>query len=337
MRRWRHGLVVGKFRPPHRGHGLLIETALARVEQLTVMVFADVSDTLPVDLRAGWLRELYPTADVRVYVSTGLDPDDSRLWAELTRMWLGRAPDVVFSSEDYGERYAHFLGCEHVSVDPGRTRVPISASRVLARPLAHLDFLAPCVRAHFIPRIAIVGADSTGKTTLARALAARYGTTWVPEYGRTYWDGLLTLPRIVSALPDYLHIVATQHALEDHLARHANRVLLCDTDALTTRLWHERLVGFDAPELRALVRPDRYALYLLTGGEVPWEADGTREALADRAQFHGRFGQELATLGVPVVEVAGPPEDRLRRAGRAIDRLLAAGGDPLASAEAGGA
>ena len=156
MTRWRRGLVIGKFRPPHKGHGLLIETALARVDQLTVMVCADVSDSIPADLRAAWPRDLYPTAGVRVVNATGHDPDDSAMQARLTRGWLGAAPDVVFTSEAYGPRYARHLGCAHVAIDPERARVPVSGSRVLAEPPPHLAELEPPVRAYFVPWVVLV-------------------------------------------------------------------------------------------------------------------------------------------------------------------------------------
>jgi HTH-type transcriptional regulator, transcriptional repressor of NAD biosynthesis genes len=230
----------------------------------------------------------------------------------------------------YGEAYAGFMGSVHVCVDRAREAVPISASRILARPLAHLEFLEPCVRAYFIPRVAIVGADSTGKTTLARALAAHYRTTWVPEYGRTYWDGLLTLGEVRSTTADFVHIAEAQHRMEDMLARSANRVLICDTDALTTYLWHERYLGSDAPAVRALAAARRYALTILTGDEVPWEDDGTRDRFDDRPRFHARFRAELEALGRPFITLDGPPERRLAAAVEATERMLAEADDGTA-------
>ena len=260
MTRWRRGVIFGKFRPPHKGHGYLIWTALEQVDALTVIVCDDASDSIPANLRAVWLREIFPTVDVRVYGTTGYD-DDSQLWATLTRAWLGAAPDVVFTSEGYGDCFARILGCEHVCVDRERTHVPISASQILARPLAHLDYLEPCVRAYFVLRVGLVGAESTGKTTLARQLAERYRTVWVPEYGRVYTEVMPDPDAIAWASPDFVHIAKVQAEMEDMLARHAKRLLLCDTDPFTTWLWHERYVGADLPAVRAIVagrpvRPD---------------------------------------------------------------------------------
>jgi HTH-type transcriptional regulator, transcriptional repressor of NAD biosynthesis genes len=320
--RWSRGLVIGKFRPPHPGHGLLIETALAEVERLTVLVCADDADRVPSFLRANWLRELYPSADVRVVETTGYDADDSRLWAELTRNWLGRAPDVVFTSEAYRPTFARELRCAHVAVDPDRHRVPMRASRILEDPTAYMDDLAPCVRAYFVPRVVLVGAESTGKTTLARALAAHYATVWVPEYGRLFSEGML--PRGYTwATADFVHIAEAQQRLEDQLARKASRVVICDTDAWATSLWHERYLGGDLPDSGALFSRRWSALYLLAGDEIAWEDDGTRDRQAERHWFQNRFRAALDARRVPVVSLEGSPEQRQAVAVAAIDRMLA--------------
>src|SRR5215208_6130186 len=323
MSRWEHGLAIGKFRPPHKGHGLLIRTALARVDRLTILVCADASDPIPAQLRADWLRELHPSAQVRVVETTGHAPDDSSLWAELTLGWLGRAPDVVFTSEPYGDGYARYLQCAHVEVDIRRSQVPVAASQILARPLAHLEWLEPCVRAYFVPRVVLVGAESTGKTTLAQALAAHYRTAWVPEYGRTYSEGMLGSHAGGWTTADFVHIAEAQQRLEDMLARHAHRVLICDTDAFATWLWHERYLRADAPTVRALADARRYALYVLTGDEIPWEDDGTRDRADERHWFQARFRAELESQGKPCIAVEGPLERRLADATALVDRLVA--------------
>jgi NadR type nicotinamide-nucleotide adenylyltransferase len=318
---WREGLVIGKFRPPHKGHGWLIESALAGVKHLVVIVCADDSDTISAECRGSWLREIYPSAEVRVVESTSYDPDDSELWAKLTVMWLGRAPDVVFTSEAYGEPFARALGCDHVLVDPGRERFPVSGSAVLKDPLAHLEFLEPCVRAFFIPRVVIVGAESTGKTTLARALADHYNTVWVPEYGRLFSEGML--PHGYSwHTNDFVHIARAQQSLADQLARKAEEVLICDTDAFATWLWHQLYLGSDAAAVKAIAEQARAALYLLAGDDVDWEDDGTRDRPNQRQWFQNRFRDELAASGRRWVEILGPHAERMAAAVGEIDGLL---------------
>lgn len=170
-------VVIGKFLPPHRGHSYLIERAGAEADRVVVIVCARTDDLVPADVRAAMLAELHPGA--RVTVTPDDIPDDrgeatSKAWAERTLDLLGAAPDVVCSSEEYGPRYARFLGARHVSVDPGRQRYPISGTAVRADPWGTADFLAPTVKAWFVRRVCVVGAESTGTTTLARDLP---GTT----------------------------------------------------------------------------------------------------------------------------------------------------------------
>ncbi|HEY1107306.1 MAG TPA: histidine kinase, partial [Opitutaceae bacterium] len=108
------GLVIGKFLPPHHGHKLLIDHAIAASARVVVIVCGKPTDPVPAELRGAWLREIHPEAEVMV-IDDRYDENDSRVWAENTLRWLGRAPDVVFTSEDYGERYAALMGSRHMS------------------------------------------------------------------------------------------------------------------------------------------------------------------------------------------------------------------------------
>jgi NadR type nicotinamide-nucleotide adenylyltransferase len=181
-------------------------------------------------------------------------------------------------------------------------------------------------------RVVLVGAESTGKTTLARRLAAHYQTAWVPEYGRPYWEGLLPSSTAAYTTADFVHIAEIQQQMEDMLARHANRVLICDTDAFTTWLWHELYLGTsgettvetDAAAVKAVADRHQHDLHILAGTDIPWEDDGTRDRPGQRAWFQERFRQELTASGRPFVEVSGSVDERLAKAVAAIDGLLVA-------------
>lgn len=313
------GLVVGKFYPPHRGHQHLIETALAQVDHLTIILCWRPEERIAGELRRRWLAELYPQATVLAIHDT-YDADDSRLWAENTIRWLGAAPDAVFTSEDYGHTYAHYLGCRHVQVDRDRVRVPVSGTAVRRDPWAHREFLDPIVRAHFLHRIRIVGAESTGTTTLAEALARHLGTVWVPEFGRLFAAWKDAQPGAPWLSSDFATIARTQLAWEDAAARVADRYLVCDTDAFATALWHRAYLGYPSPEVEAIAGERRYALTLLTDIDIPFAQDGTRDERR-RETMHRWFLDELAARGEPYQLIAGSPAARLATAAAAIDAL----------------
>jgi NadR type nicotinamide-nucleotide adenylyltransferase len=237
------------------------------------------------------------------------EDDNSKFWAEYTIQILGCAPDVVFTSEDYGEPYAHFLGCRHVMVDRERKHVPVWAWEIRSHPLRQWEFLEPCVRAYFARRIWVVGAESTGTTTLARQLAEHYKTVWVPEYGRDHCERLqaagVDLWRYRGQSEEFLEIARKQQETEDCLAREANRILICDTDVLSTGIWHERYMKMRSPEVESIAAAHRHDLYLLTDCDLPFVQDGLRDGESSREWMTQRFKQVLTERGVPWVKILG--------------------------------
>lgn len=319
----RHGLIVGKFYPPHRGHKHLIDFARSRVEELSVIVCQKPGESPCGELRAAWLRAIHPDAQV-LLIDDVYDEQDSRVWAENSVRWLGFAPDVVFTSEDYGERFAHFLGCEHILVDKDREAVPISGTAVRSNPLSCWEFLEPPVRAWYAKRICLVGAESTGKTTLAQMLAERYQTVWVPEYGREYSERKLADDGEYHWRSEEFTVIAqTQCEREDEAARRANKILICDTDAFATSVWHRRYMSDRSPEVEAIAaehhRPD---LYLLTDVNTPFVQDGTRDGELIREWMHNTFVCELTAQRRPFRLISGALEDRFDRAVEYIDEMI---------------
>lgn len=320
------GFVVGKFYPPHRGHTRLIRTARAQVDRLVVLLPHHPSQTISGELRKAWLEEIHP--DCAIHLVPDEHEDDTAAWARFTIEHLGRAPDIVFSSEDYGPRFAALMGSRHVMVDRHRSTVPIGGTAIRRAPLDHLDFLEPCVRAHYVGRVVLIGAESTGKTTLARILAEHYRTNWVPEYGREHWERKVTGLDVTNGpLPgwtveEFIHIAAEQQRRENLAARTANRVLICDTNAFATGTWHERYRGTHEPRVDAIGAADRVHLYLLTSPDIPFVQDGVRDGEHVREWMHGRFVEQLQKLKVPTVTLSGSYDARLATAIGAIDALL---------------
>ncbi|MCC8988177.1 MAG: AAA family ATPase [Candidatus Contendobacter sp.] len=320
----KRGLLVGKFYPPHRGHHFLIDTARAQVDELHVIVCGKPEQQPSGALRAAWLREIHPDVQVMLIDDT-LDPDDSQLWAEHSIRWLGFAPDLVFSSEDYGDRFARYLGCQHIQVDKARQAVPMSGTQVRADPWACWEFIEPPVRGYYARRVCLVGAESTGKTTLAQALAAHYRTLWVAEYGREYTE----LKLAASAgdhwtSPEFTHIATIQCERENAAARQCNRLLICDTDAFATAIWHRRYLHQRSLAVEAIAaRQRRPDLYLLTDADTPFVQDGTRDGELIREWMHQTFIAELATERRPYRLLRGSWADRFTQAVGCIDELMA--------------
>ena len=200
-----HGLVVGKFYPPHRGHRYLIERAADLCASVTVLVMAAGSETVPLADRVAWLRA--SCADLQGVVVAGVrcdvpvDLSDEAIWAAQVAVMRaalegsGRPPvDAVVSSEPYGDELAARFGAKHVCIDSGRTTVPVSASRIRADLAGCWDDLLASARAALSARVVVVGAESTGTSTIAQALAEEYrrrGGVWartrcVTEAGRDY-------------------------------------------------------------------------------------------------------------------------------------------------------
>jgi NadR type nicotinamide-nucleotide adenylyltransferase len=315
------GLVIGKFYPPHRGHKLLIDEAVAQSERAVVIVCAKPTDTIPGELRGRWLQEIHPTAQVMV-IDDRYDENDSQVWAENTLRWLGRAPDAVFTSEEYGDRYAALMGSKHISVDRSRERAKISGTMVRQDPFANWDYLEAPVRGWFAKRICVLGAESTGTTTLAKALADQLGTVLVEEYGREYSVRKLAKNDAIWRTDEFVHIAEEQTRLEDTAAREANRVLVCDTNAFATALWHRRYVGGSSPQVEEIARKGRCDLYLLTGDEIPFVQDGLRDGEHIRHEMHVWFKETLAMQPVPWKVLRGSPGQRLREGRRLIGELF---------------
>lgn len=140
-----HGVVLGKFMPPHHGHKLVIDAALKQSQHVTLIVSVLPNDTIPAEQRVVWLRQLYPTTIV-VSMPVTWDVADAQAWADGALAVLdGRHPDAVFSSEEYGHQLATLWYCAHVQIDRDRSIVPISATEIRKNPEKFKHFLDPMV------------------------------------------------------------------------------------------------------------------------------------------------------------------------------------------------
>jgi len=355
-----HGLVVGKFYPPHLGHQHLITQAAARCAELTVLVMAARSETLPLADRVAWLRAV--CADQPGVTVTGstcdapVDFDDPVIWAAQlavirAALEVDKRPpvDIVVSGEDYGQELAGRLGASHVAVDPGRRSVPVSGSALRADLAGHWNYLIDPAQAGLAARVVLLGAESTGTSTLAGLLAMHYrarGRAWartrcVAEAGRDFtimkWQQARAaaaaagepgppLAELTWTADDFDAVAAEQTRRENQAAASGSPLVVCDTDAFATSVWERRYLGERARGLQPWATtglPPR-DVYLLTSHQgVPWHDDGLREGdLAIRAAMTSWFAAALTAAGHSWVLLTGSLEDRLALATRVTDYVL---------------
>jgi NadR type nicotinamide-nucleotide adenylyltransferase len=169
-----------------------------------------------------------------------------------------------------------------------------------------------------VKRIAIVGPECTGKTSLSKSLAHYYQTHWVPEYARLFLDQLDR----EYVQHDLLQIAKGQLAAEDTLALNAKNILICDTNLIVIKIWSEFNYGNCDPEILKLLNQRSYDLHLLTQIDIPWENDPQREHPNEREALFKIYKSELEKLKVPFVEIHGNQESRKLMAIQAIDEVL---------------
>jgi HTH-type transcriptional repressor of NAD biosynthesis genes len=316
------GIVIGKFYPPHKGHKYLIYIAKSKVKNLTVIVCERHDQTIPGQLRADWLREMCPGVNV-IVVNDILCDEDSKAWAQYTLQVLGFKPDIVFTSEEYGDAYASRMGAQHILVDRDRAAVPISGTEIRARPLKNWDSIEPCVRAYYAKRVCVLGAESTGTTTMAKTLTEYYKTTGVTEFGRIYSEAKIQTPGSLEwRTEEFTFIAEQQNRIEDELVKTCNKILVCDTNSFATCLWHERYMGFWSSNVEALAENRKCDMYLLTCPDIPFVQDGTRYGEHIRLDMHRRFEEELNKRNMPFVILSGGHESRTKKAIEVCENIL---------------
>jgi NadR type nicotinamide-nucleotide adenylyltransferase len=166
--------------------------------------------------------------------------------------------------------------------------------------------------------VVVTGSECTGKTTLAREVATAFATSWSPEYAREYAEtrgGALSLADVES-------IARGQMAAEDEAARHARRLVVHDTDLLSTVVYSRHYYGTCPDWVEQSARDRRADLYLLLRPDVPWLPDPARDRGERREEMHALFRSALEELGAPFREIGGRWDERRSEALAAIDELL---------------
>lgn len=170
-----------------------------------------------------------------------------------------------------------------------------------------------------ITRVVILGAESSGKSILAEALAAHYQTVWVPEYLREFVETQHRVPRA----EEQILIATTQVQRENDAAPRAKTWLFCDTSPLMTAIYSRHYFNQVDAALAALEHSHTYDFTLVTAPDFPWSADGLqRESAAVRQHIHEELLGILEEREIPFMLLEGSLAERVEQVQFALSFLM---------------
>lgn len=168
-------------------------------------------------------------------------------------------------------------------------------------------------------KIAIVGPESTGKSTITTKLASHFDTISVPEFAREYCKDL----NRNYTLEDEVNIFYGQLSLEEELLSDlGNNLVFCDTMVLTVKIWCDHLFGFTPDSILAELKNKVYDLYLLMDIDIPWEDDELRDFPELRTHFMEIWHNELKAIDANYIVISGLGKQRFDNASVAVEQFL---------------
>ena len=309
----KRGLVIGKFMPVHTGHIALIQFASSLCDELIVSMSYQEDDVIPGQLRFSWLEEIFKdNPKIKPALVKDDFNDESLAWIERTKVWAeflkkryGKI-DVMVSSEEYGTFLDEHLGAIHVPFDPARKQIPVSATLIREKPFTYWEYIPAVVRPYFVKKFCFYGPESTGKSVMAKQLAAYYHTEFVPEVAREIVSSNeFTVDEIIK-----IGYAQTERIIDK--AKTANKILFCDTDLITTQIYCRHYLGIVPDVLYELEKKIIYDQYFLFDIDVPWVGDGMRDLGDNRQGMFEIFKHELEIRNISYLLVKGDYKERER-------------------------
>lgn len=164
-------------------------------------------------------------------------------------------------------------------------------------------------------RIALIGPESTAKSTLAESLAKHYNTVWIQEYSREY---LASIDRKYT-LDDIVIIAKEQLKREQKISTVANKFIFADTELILSKVWCEDVFKTCPDWILENLIPYKYDFYLLTSPDIPWEEDVVRENPHRRTFFFDWYERELKSINANYAIIKGQGEERLQNCIKVIE------------------
>ncbi|MCY9848334.1 multifunctional transcriptional regulator/nicotinamide-nucleotide adenylyltransferase/ribosylnicotinamide kinase NadR [Pectobacterium jejuense] len=320
------GVVFGKFYPLHTGHIYLIQRACSQVDELHVILGYDeprdrllfenssMSQQPTVSDRLRWLLQTFKyqkNIHIHAFNEQGMEPYPHGwdVWSKGIQAFMQEksiTPNFVYTSEEQdAAQYREQLGIEAVLIDPQRSFMNISGSQIRHDPFRYWDYIPTEVKPFFVRTVAILGGESSGKSTLVNKLANIFNTTSAWEYGRDYVFSHLGGDEMALQYSDYDKIALGQAQYIDFAVKYANKVAFIDTDFVTTQAFCKKYEGREHPFVQALIDEYRFDLVILLENNTPWVADGLRSlgSTTARSEFQDLLKTMLANNNIPYVYI----------------------------------
>lgn len=335
MDKHKKGFLLGKFFFPHLGHVYLIESALQYVEELTVLVCSIQSESklLEHNEKFNAITEYFKNRKEIKFIPCieelpQYPEEDVNFWDKWMKVINNSCSsiDIVFSSEDYGYEIASRLPkATHIMIDKERVNVQISGTMTRANVMKNYDYIIPTLRPYFNMRVAVMGPESVGKTTLTERLAHHFNTTHAREFGRELCE---VKPDLDSN--DFMIIASRQERYIKEANEKAYRIMFSDTELLTTNIFFDLYRPAPMPHmggpdvLKTWIESIRtpFDLYLLLDIDLPSVQDGTRVFLHRRQEHFDIIKNELQNKNLNFKIISGSYEQKFLKSVNLCNKLI---------------
>lgn len=330
------GLFPGKFNIIHQGHISAALEAYSFVDHLYIVVLYDEEyeeeryTEFGIPVISPWTRERWwktimrDLENVTVLSLSSKNTFNFCDWEQSTKEMLevtGPVTDIFSSELEYETFFKKLYPTSQIHTLIKKRG--ISATQIFKEGIyASWSLLPRIVQNYFVQKIVILGAESSGKTTLTRKLALWYQTEKVEEVARRFWEYYGGGFGKVLDSEDYKALTYQQKNQEYQKIKKANRFLFIDTETIVTQVWLNLYENTELTVLDAIANDEKYDLYLLIKPDLPFVQDGTRNFEKERLIIYQKMKEHLIKYNKPYVVLAGTASQQFEQARCQIEKRL---------------
>lgn len=307
------GLILGKVAPMHKGHQYLIDTALDIVDELIFVVY-DCPDRvhIPTNVRANWIRQLYPQVNVIEGWDAPNEHNNSDLNVQrkqelfISKVLRGKKIMHFISSESYGEHMSRHLNAENVVVDMDRAHINISSTMIRENMKKYVDYLPEIVYRDLVTKIAITGFGLEESNKITRELANHYKTN-LNEISLQTPESLEELQSITDKKLDEF--------MSFQIFKDSNNFTFFNNTLLDNYVVSEGILREYNPELfeKAIVNLRKYDIVLFNSSE-----NGVTNNV-ENIFLNNQIKSILDTHHIPYIQLEGSHKEKMAQAMKAIN------------------